>query len=255
MREATRISTRARQAPDTAACCGLNALPRARCVTTPGGRYQQRTHSRKALAPRVSRGGPANGRRACFRPHPQQTTYSGRVHQPSSRLRVRSRRTCEQSLSRFCETRLSPMVGSAAGCGPASGAPRTVTLMRNAASIAVAATADHGGANSHRTMEALSVVSHVGNSEDYGCGQCRRLGRSSKTEGRQDDSLQRESTRRPFAVSGLRSWSTICASRIIATCCSCRCRRTPQTGMGAGSVLAVGRRSRSYAGAGLNAGF
>ena len=91
--------------------------------------------------------------------------------------------------------------------------------------IGVAATADHGGANSHRTMEALSVVSHVGNSEDYGCGQCRRLGRSSKTEGRQDDSLQRESTGRPFAVSGLRSWSTMCASRIIATCCSCRCRR------------------------------
>ena len=32
-----------------------------------------------------------------------------------------------------------------------------------------------------------SVVSHVGNGEDFGCGQCRRLGRSSKTEGRQDD--------------------------------------------------------------------
>ena len=121
---------------------------------------------------------------------------------------------------------------------------RTVTLMRNAASIAVAATADHGGANSHRTMEALSVVSHVGTSEDYGCGQCRRLGRSSKTEGRQDDSLQRESTRRPFAVSGLRPRSAICASRIIATCCSCRCRRNPQTGMGAGSVLVVGAPAR-----------
>jgi hypothetical protein len=35
--------------------------------------------SRKALAPRVSRGEPANGRRAGFRPHLQSTTYSGRV--------------------------------------------------------------------------------------------------------------------------------------------------------------------------------
>ena len=58
---------------------------------TPAGRYQQRMQSRKALAPRVSRGEPANGRRACFRPHPQQTTYSGRTPQPSSRLHVRSR--------------------------------------------------------------------------------------------------------------------------------------------------------------------
>jgi hypothetical protein len=31
-------------------------------------RYQQRMQSRRALAPRVSRGEPASGRRACFRP-------------------------------------------------------------------------------------------------------------------------------------------------------------------------------------------
>ena len=39
-------------------------------------RYQQRIQSRRALAPRVSRGEPASGRRACFRPHPQQTTQA-----------------------------------------------------------------------------------------------------------------------------------------------------------------------------------
>ncbi len=55
------------------------------------GRYQQQLQSRKALAPRVRVGEPANARRACFRPHPQQTIYSGRVPSPSCRLRVRSR--------------------------------------------------------------------------------------------------------------------------------------------------------------------
>ncbi len=46
------------------------------------GRYQQQLQSRKALAPRVRVGEPANARRACFRPHPQQTIYSGRVPSP-----------------------------------------------------------------------------------------------------------------------------------------------------------------------------
>jgi hypothetical protein len=43
---------------------------------------QQRTQPRKALGPRVSHGEPANGRGACFRPHPQPTTDSGRVPSP-----------------------------------------------------------------------------------------------------------------------------------------------------------------------------
>ncbi len=101
---------------------------------------------------------------------------------------------------------------------------QTVTLMRNAASIAVAATADHGGATATTlwrryplspTLEIVRTTDagSVADADDH------------PTEGRQDDSLQRELTRRPFAVSGLRSWSAICASRIIATCCSCRCRR------------------------------
>ena len=37
---------------------------------------------RVKLAPRVSHGEPANGRRACFRPDPQQTTCSGRLPSP-----------------------------------------------------------------------------------------------------------------------------------------------------------------------------
>ncbi len=46
------------------------------------GRYQQRMQARRALAPRVNRGERANGRRPCFRPHPQQTTLLGKGSPP-----------------------------------------------------------------------------------------------------------------------------------------------------------------------------
>ncbi len=42
------------------------------------GRSQQRTQSEKSACSTHERGEPANGRRACSRPHPRQTTYSGR---------------------------------------------------------------------------------------------------------------------------------------------------------------------------------
>jgi hypothetical protein len=84
------------ESPATPAPARIGACRPAR-RTPPSGRYQQRMQSRKALAPRVSRGESANGRRACFRPDPQQTTGSGRVLQSSSRLRRRSRTAAEQA--------------------------------------------------------------------------------------------------------------------------------------------------------------
>ena len=115
---------------------------------------------------------------------------SGHPRASADRVCCRAGRTCEQSLSRFCETRLSPMVGSAAGCDL-----RAVRQDRDADEER----GEHrrrGYGRPRRGQQplhygGLSVVSHVRNSEDYGCGQCRGPGRSSKTEGRQDDSLQR----------------------------------------------------------------
>lgn len=43
-----------------------------------------------------------------------------------------------------------------------------------------------------------SVVSHVGSSEDYRCGRCRRLRKLSKTEGRQEDLSARRSRMTAF---------------------------------------------------------
>jgi hypothetical protein len=70
----------------------------------------------EALAPRVSRGKPAKDRRACLRPHPQQTSYSRRVSRPSSSLRVRSRSTSERATGR-------PRILAASSVSQSAGVP------------------------------------------------------------------------------------------------------------------------------------
>ena len=169
------------------------------------------------------------------------------VEDPGSGAPARGRGPAHRSLQAILRDPTSPMVGArrARTCERCA---RTVTLMRNAASIAVAAKADHGGPTATAlwrrfplspTLERVRTTD-VGSVADWDDHRRRKVVKMILCRESQPGGLS------PCLGSG--RGRRYARQRSSEPAAPADVAETPQTGMGAGSVLVVGAPARPTSG-------